>query len=112
MLKQIVSMMNMSCETRAKELELEKAFFEATDAPLTAPQIYVLHTASQQHPSMNDLAEAMNCTRSNLTGITDRLEAGGFITRDRSPEDRRIILVRLTEKGEITLTKACGTIPV
>jgi DNA-binding MarR family transcriptional regulator len=36
--------------------------------------------------------------RSTLTGMLDRLERDGFIVREASPEDRRVLLIRRTEK--------------
>lgn len=41
------------------------------------------------------LAELVQLTPGAVTGILDRLERGGFIKRDRDPEDRRRVLVRL-----------------
>jgi len=35
-----------------------------------------------------------------LTGILDRLEASGIVERKQHPEDRRAILVGLTDKGK------------
>jgi DNA-binding MarR family transcriptional regulator len=34
-----------------------------------------------------------------ITGLIDRLEAGGFVRRERSTEDRRVIFVSITEKA-------------
>jgi DNA-binding MarR family transcriptional regulator len=34
-----------------------------------------------------------------LTGIVDRLEEKGLVVRDRDVRDRRVVRVRLTEKG-------------
>ncbi len=39
-------------------------------------------------------------TVSNLTGIVDRLEEKGIVVRDRDKHDRRVIHVKLTEKGK------------
>jgi DNA-binding MarR family transcriptional regulator len=38
-----------------------------------------------------------------ITGLIDRLEKAGFVTRDRCAKDRRVIHVGLTEKGQKTL---------
>jgi DNA-binding MarR family transcriptional regulator len=34
-----------------------------------------------------------------ITGLIDRLEAGEFVQRERSTEDRRVIYVSITDKG-------------
>ncbi len=48
---------------------------------------------------MNELAELLACDNSNVTGLIDRLEARGFVTRQPSPHDRRVKHVVLTEAG-------------
>ena len=34
-----------------------------------------------------------------ITGLIDRLEAMGLVTRDRSTEDRRVVFVAITPKA-------------
>ena len=48
---------------------------------------------------MSRLADVLNVSLSNATGLIDRLEERGFIERTRVPEDRRIVMVRLTAAG-------------
>ena len=43
--------------------------------------------------------------RSTLTGVLDRLESKGWLTREPHPEDRRSILLRLTPKGARQATR-------
>ena len=49
---------------------------------------------------MNELAAVLACDNSNVTGLVDRLEARGLVTRRASPEDRRVKRVVLTPEGE------------
>jgi DNA-binding MarR family transcriptional regulator len=49
--------------------------------------------------SLGKLAEHLNCVKSNITQLTDRLEAEGTVKRVPDPEDRRSILIELTETG-------------
>ena len=49
--------------------------------------------------SMNELSEMMCCDASNITGLTERLESGGYIERITDPSDRRVKKIRLTKKG-------------
>lgn len=49
---------------------------------------------------MNELAAVLACDNSNVTGLVDRLEARGLVTRRPSPEDRRVKRVVLTPAGE------------
>lgn len=48
---------------------------------------------------MGDLAAALGVTARNITTIVDGLEGEGLLTRQPHPDDRRVILLELTEKG-------------
>jgi DNA-binding MarR family transcriptional regulator len=62
-----------------------------------ATVIWFLH----QHGPMTqrDLADALDVTPRNVTGLVDALEAAGFVDRRPHPEDRRAILVTLAHLG-------------
>jgi DNA-binding MarR family transcriptional regulator len=49
--------------------------------------------------SMKRLAEAMDVTDASATGIVDRMEKRGLVERRHATEDRRVVLVHLTEAG-------------
>ena len=67
---------------------------------LTSPQFYVLATIGYAGGlPFGEIGEKMMVTVSNLTGIVDRLEEKGVVARQRDAHDRRVIRVRLTEKG-------------
>jgi DNA-binding MarR family transcriptional regulator len=48
---------------------------------------------------MNELAARLACDNSNVTGLIDRLETRGLVTRQPSDEDRRVKHVVLTPAG-------------
>jgi DNA-binding MarR family transcriptional regulator len=48
---------------------------------------------------MSRLAELLGISQSNASGLIDRLEERGYVERTRVPEDRRIVLVRVTDNG-------------
>ena len=50
--------------------------------------------------AVKDIAARMNLTSSRLTRIIDGLVLKEFVTRDINPQDRRLMDVRLTEKGK------------
>ena len=50
--------------------------------------------------SLGRLAEHLNCVKSNITQLTDRLESERSVKRVSDPEDRRSILMELTESGK------------
>ena len=48
---------------------------------------------------MSVIAKALNVTVGTLTTNMNSLEDKGYITRQRSTQDKRVVLVILTEKG-------------
>ncbi len=48
---------------------------------------------------MGRLAEILDASMSNATGIIDRMEERGLVERVRVPDDRRVVLVRPTRAG-------------
>lgn len=67
---------------------------------LTTPQYQLLLAAvNESDATLGGLSEHLNCSRGNVTGIVDRLERDGWLERERSAEDRRVITVKLTDKG-------------
>jgi DNA-binding MarR family transcriptional regulator len=46
------------------------------------------------------IATAANITPASVTQMLDHLEAEGLVRRERSAEDRRVVVVSLTEEGE------------
>jgi DNA-binding MarR family transcriptional regulator len=63
---------------------------------------------------MSDLAQALFCDNSNVTGIVDRLEERGLVRREAAEGDRRVKLLVLTDEGErlrIEVTKRMAEPP-
>lgn len=64
-------------------------------------QLHIMYTLQRGgEMTMSRLADVLNVSLSNATGLIDRLEERGFIERQRVPEDRRVVLVRVTPDGE------------
>jgi DNA-binding MarR family transcriptional regulator len=79
-----------------------KARFMATMAEfdLTPAQGHVLRILEPQRPlPMNDLAGALHCDASNVTGLVDRLEHRGLVERRPGERDRRVKELLLTREG-------------
>lgn len=55
------------------------------------------------HPG--DLAEKLSLVPGRMTDILKTLEKKGMIRRERDPEDRRRVLVRITPKGARSVTE-------
>ena len=63
--------------------------------------LYTLHRSGEM--SMSRMADTLNVSLSNATGLIDRMEERGLIERVRVPEDRRVVRVRIAEAGERVL---------
>lgn len=71
------------------------------DTALTKLDLAALKVlGKQEHFIMSELAEKMSVALSSTTEIVDRLVARDYVSRSRIEEDRRIVQVRLTDKGE------------
>jgi DNA-binding MarR family transcriptional regulator len=67
-------------------------------------QLHIMFTLQRAGDmTMSRLAEVLNVSFSNATGLIDRMEERGFIERQRVPSDRRVVLVRVTPAGEAIL---------
>lgn len=55
---------------------------------------------------MSRLADVLDISLSNATGLVDRMEERGLVERARVPDDRRVVLVRITENGRRALADA------
>ncbi|MGZ8514162.1 MAG: MarR family winged helix-turn-helix transcriptional regulator [Candidatus Limnocylindrales bacterium] len=64
-------------------------------------QVHIMYTV-QRHGemTMSQLADMLSVSDSNATGLVDRMEERGFVVRDRVPEDRRVVVVKVTEAGQ------------
>jgi MarR family transcriptional regulator, organic hydroperoxide resistance regulator len=85
----------------ARELDLRPAAF-GTLRMLNEPR------------TMSEVANALQCDNSNVTGIVDSLEEKGLVRRRPSEEDRRVKLIELTAAGRrvhARLSKAFATPP-
>ena len=79
----------------------------ARETGLTLPQLLLLQTIHELGDvTIGRLAQEMNLTQATVTTIVDRLSAADMVFRERDSQDKRKVLVHLTDKGHATLTKA------
>jgi DNA-binding MarR family transcriptional regulator len=72
----------------------------AAEAGLSLTQLFALQALTPGEPApMSNLADALRCDASNVTGLVDRLAARGLVERRPAPHDRRIRHLVLTEAG-------------
>jgi DNA-binding MarR family transcriptional regulator len=67
---------------------------------ISMTQLHVMHLLDHHgEMPMSRLAEMLDVSLSNGTGLIDRVEERGFVERIRVPSDRRMVMVRLTPAG-------------
>lgn len=73
----------------------------ARRADLTGPQLTVVKLLEQiGDMSLSELSERIRAQNSTVTGIIDRMVREGLVARERSKDDRRVVFIRLTPKGQ------------
>jgi len=72
----------------------------AAEFELAPAQLGALKALDPEAPvPMRELAQALACDNSNVTGIVDRLESRGLVERRAAPHDRRVKMLYVTPQG-------------
>ena len=98
----IFSPSNYICFKLSRAMRKVQRYYEVNLVPLeiTAAQFYVLSSLWETDGiKFKELAQKLSMDGATLTGILDRLERQGFVSREDDPEDRRSVLVFLAEKS-------------
>lgn len=86
--------------------EINRGFFhllneETEQIGVTVMQFKVLRTLQEEpNISLGELADRLQVGNSTMSGIVERLVKAGYLLRERSEDDRRTLLLRLTEEGK------------
>lgn len=73
---------------------------------LTRPQFYLLTLISDEEPcKITHLAHKLGVRPSTISTMINRLVDGGFVTRVYGHNDRRNVLVSITERGKDIISK-------
>jgi len=59
----------------------------------------ILRGAGSEGITCSQATERMLTPDPDITRLVDRMETQGLIRRERTPEDRRVVLVRITDSG-------------
>lgn len=74
---------------------------QLSDAGLTVSQFGVLEALYHLGPlNQKALGEKLLKSGGNITLVIDNLEKNGWVERHRDPEDRRSLLIHLTDEGK------------
>lgn len=84
---------------------LYQPYFDKLD--ITYPQYLVfLLLWEKDNRTVSDISHCLYLESSTLTPLLKRMEAKGYIKRNRSAEDERSVFIQLTSKGKMLQEKA------
>lgn len=69
------------------------------ESELTLPQIMILYMLASGPEKISDIARVQGMARSNASSMVERLVRKGLVERVSDPNDRRVALASLTNKG-------------
>lgn len=78
----------------------------AVDLPFRWYDVLVHLEEAGHGAPMNEVASRILASKSGLTRVIDKMEKAGVVRRERPEEDRRVVLVLITEEGLATLHRA------
>jgi len=81
-------------------LKSEEKFLKNLGVNLSIAEIYTVYAIGKSmEKTMSEVASNLSITLGTLTASINNLEKKGFVKRNRSENDRRVVIVSLTEKG-------------
>ncbi|MCP4416817.1 MAG: MarR family transcriptional regulator [Chloroflexi bacterium] len=78
-----------------------------TDTPLTPPQLGVLTLLAENSYNLSELAEQHSVSLPTMSSMVSKLVKAGWVQRQRSQQDRRVVMLDLTPAGD-TLMQEIG----
>ena len=70
----------------------------------------LVHVYRAGETTMSRIAEYVGVPLNTATGIANRLEKRGLVQRWRSVQDKRVMVVRITDEGARQMAEVMGTI--
>jgi len=81
-------------------LGIEEKSLRDRGSDLTITEMHTIHAVGDERPrTMTEVSRDLNITMGTLTTGVDKLIKKGYLVRKRTEEDKRVVLVELTEKG-------------
>lgn len=79
---------------------LDRVYAAASrDVEITPQQAQLLCVVEYERPALGQLADALGCDKTNVTGLVDRATKRGLVVRSEDDNDRRVKRVDLTDEG-------------
>ena len=83
-------------------LDLQSLFrYRVTNTDLTLPQILLLSSISSEGTDMSSLSKQMGVDNSTMTRLIGILIRNGWVEKFKGENDKRVVYVKITIKGEI-----------
>lgn len=80
----------------------EKSLREGDFSDLSVTEMHIIEAIGRNvEKTMSEVAGVLNVTVGTLTTAINRLIRKGYVERKRIEEDRRVVLIKLTEKGDL-----------
>lgn len=91
-------------------LDMEhKALITGSFKEISINDMHIIDAIGIREPkNMSTVAKAMSVTVGTLTTAINNLVKKGYVSRVRSAEDKRVVLLSLTEKGVAAFEKHAG----
>jgi DNA-binding MarR family transcriptional regulator len=101
----LISMAQLALRTRINTL------FADAGLRVTLPQATVLFLLQEKDGRMlSEIGQVIGVDNSAVTGLADRMEKAGYVTREPNPGDRRAWHLHLTPKGRGEAQKASAVV--
>ncbi|MPW24601.1 MarR family transcriptional regulator [Alkalibaculum sp. M08DMB] len=82
-------------------LKSEEKFIRNLGVNLSIAEIHTIDAiAKVEKKTMSEVASNLSITLGTLTASINNLEKKGYVERNRSQVDRRVVLVNITQRGE------------
>jgi DNA-binding MarR family transcriptional regulator len=72
-------------------------------SPAVFNVLMILSRSSEKKLKQHDISKLLLVSRANVTGLVNTLVCKGLAKRETDPNDRRVWLVKVTQKGKILL---------
>jgi len=87
-------------------LIIEAEFMKQKNVKISMNEIHVLEAIEKvEEPSMSQIAKKLHITVGSLTTSINTLYQKNYVKRERDPNDRRKVLINLTDKSHEVLKK-------
>jgi len=82
-----------------------------TEGTVSHTQAGILFLLTEKSPlSMSELSRHFDVDNSAITGLVDRLERAGLVTKGAHPTDRRVNLIAITDAGALEASRCAKVI--